>query len=363
MSDRIKVTPEQLREQSARLSSLSKQVDSIYDKANRALTLMDDALEGKFTSNMHIKARNLLTSVRTLSTSLYEGSQVADRAASAYVDADSILVKLSEESTVLKSSAQLQKSIPQMVEKPAEVDIGDYSCKVSHSEYAKLCDLWYTASKAKDPRAKFIELINTHLPPNDPLRNVAYSQLTSIRSITGFDTLIIGDGDTAIVLFAGTDIKSGGMKTTSDVIADIQLALDKMSAQEAQAIAMVSTLSEKYGKIVVAGHSLGGYLATAVTLKVSGVSECVAFDPPGRYDAHLQEIFNSKRVEKITTYEANGSPISDGLKWASGGRNQNFNTVNLDVESKGNFLNHGISQIHDAMEKSNRFAHMSNTWK
>lgn len=358
MSDRIKVTPEQLREQSAQLSSLSKQMDNIYDKANRALTLMDDALEGKFTSNMHIKARNLLTSVRTLSTSLYEGSQVADRAASAYVDADSILVKFSEESTMLKTGTQLKKTIPQMVEKPAEADIGDYSRKVTDSEYAKLCQLWYKALESEDPRAAFIELINKHLPENDPLRSVAYSQLTSINSWTGFDTLVIGDGDTAIVIFAGTDISSAG-----DLLTDINLASGQLSLQEVQAISLVEGLTEQYGKIVVTGHSLGGYLATAATLKVGGVSECVVFDPPGRYDAHLQEIFNKKRVEKITTYEANGSPISDGLKWYSAGINQNFNTVNLDVEGKDNFLNHGIKQIHEAMEKDKRFDHMSDSWK
>ncbi|MBO5869587.1 MAG: DUF2974 domain-containing protein [Clostridia bacterium] len=358
MADRIKITPAELQAQATEMKTLEVEFSDLFSGVSSELGKINKNWSPNLSHNFEGKINSAQKSFSHITQELLNGAKMADRAASSYADADSILVKLSEENTILKTATQLRKDIPQMVEKPAEVDIGDYSLKVSHSEYAKLCQLWYKALESKDPRAAFIKLINKHLQENDPLRSVAYSQLTSINSWTGFDTLVIGDGDTAIVIFAGTDISRVG-----DVVTDIKLASGQLSLQEVQAISLVEGLTEHYGKIVVTGHSLGGYLATAATLKVNGVSECVAFDSPGRYDAHLQEIFNKKRVEKITTYEANGSPISDGLKWYSAGINQNFNTVNLDVESKDNFLNHGIKQIHEAMEKDDRFAHMGDTWK
>lgn len=345
MSDRIKVTPERLREQSARLLSLNKQMDDIYSKANRALTLMDDALEGKFTSNMHIKARNLLTSVRTLSTSLYEGSQVADRAASAYVDADSILTKLNQEDTQVtraleKHTKQAEKNIAEMKEASKPVDVSNYCNNVTDAEYARLCKLSYDALKKSDPQKAFIDLLHndSYLPDNDPLKNISSKQVVVTESVTGFSAITIFDGDTAIVIFAGTNGDVG------DLVADGQLTLGKSSAQSAQAILMIEALSKQYSNIVVTGHSLGGYLATAATLKNDNITKCVAFDPPGRWDTANQNIFNGDRASKVTTYEAKGSAISK-VGFGVG------DVHDIKVEENGSFLghNHGIKQICDAL--------------
>lgn len=344
MLDRIKVTPEQLREQSTRLSSLSKQVDSIYDKANRALTLMDDALEGKFTSNMHIKARNLLTSVRTLSTSLYEGSQVADKAASAYVDADSILTKLNQEDTQVTRALdahtkQAEKNIAEMKEVSKPVDISNYCGKAIDAEYARLCQHTYTALKDPNPQKAFIDLLHNddYLPDNHPLKNISSNQVMVLDSISGFSAITIFDGDTALVVFSGTN-------ELSDWAANIQLAQGKLSAQSAQANAWIDALSTKYSNIVVTGHSLGGYLASSVTLNNSSVSKCIAFDPPGRQDSVIQNIFNHKKASKITTYEAKGSLVS---KIGTGVGN----VESLVVEENGGIFdhNHDIGKICDAL--------------
>lgn len=206
-----------------------------------------------------------------------------------------------------------------------------------------MCQIWYNALDMKDkkPKEAFMDLIRGKcLPVNDPLGNIDPSQVTVINAENGLDVVIIGEGDTAIVIFAGTDFG-----TPEDVLADVMLASGITSSQEKQAVSLIELLSEQYPNTVVTGHSLGGYLATAVTLENSSVSKCSAFDPPGRYDAGFQHLFNRNRVAKITTYEAMGSPVSDGLKLTSRGINQNVgNVINIRVSGKGNWHRHGIKE-------------------
>lgn len=236
----------------------------------------------------------------------------------------------------------------QKPEEAVSVSLDEYSRKATDAEYARLCQIWYDAldTEDKNPKEAFIDLIRgKRLPANDPLGNIDPSQVTIINSENGLDVVVIGEGDTAIVIFAGTDFG-----TPEDVLADVMLASGIASPQEKQAVSMIESLSEQYPNIVVTGHSLGGYLATAVTLKNSSVSQCIAFDPPGRYDAEFQNLFNRERVAKITTYEAMGSPVSDGLKLTSRGINQNVgNVINIRVSGKDNWHRHGIKEIGDAL--------------
>ena len=238
-----------------------------------------------------------------------------------------------------------------VAKKRVQADIGEYTESARDVNYAELCGLWYNVldKKKENPDIPYIDLILDQLPKEDPLRKIQPNQVVAVN-YAGLDALVIGDGDTAIVIFAGTDVTS-----LDDLAADAAIVAGVASVQEVLAKELIDTLSKQYSDIVVTGHSLGGYLATAVTLKNDAVSKCVAFDPPGRYDARLQSLFNGGRVSKITTYEANGSPISDALKVTSGGVNQNLGTViNLNVESENNPLNHGIKQITEALAKRDR---------
>ena len=121
--------------------------------------------------------------------------------------------------------------------------------------------------------------------------------------------------------------------------------MGKASTQSAQANALVASLSQSHSNIVVTGHSLGGYLATSAALFNSKVSECVAFDPPGRKDLLFQNILNSQQVSKIRTYEAVGSPVScDALGHQGVGDVRKIN-----VSSEGNIANHLVGHICDAL--------------
>jgi len=85
------------------------------------------------------------------------------------------------------------------------------------------------------------------------------------------------------------------------------------------------------------------------------VTKCIAFDPPGRYDTLLQNAYNKDRVERITTYEVEGSAISGGLKIISGGRNQNVGDIKkVEMSMFDDPLHHSIEHIHeDVIETEN----------
>lgn len=217
--------------------------------------------------------------------------------------------------------------------------------RAKNGEYANLCQLWYDAlgEKEKNPETAFVELIEQRLPEGHPLTKATSEQIVAIN-YAGLDAVVVGDGNTAIVIFAGTDASS-----IDDLLADGAILVGAQSLQEELAVILVDALSKRYSDIVVTGHSLGGYLATAVTLKNDSVSKCIAFDPPGRYDAWFQEIFNSEQADKITTYEAKGSIISE-VGFGVG------DVIDLRVEENGSFLghNHGIKEISDAVSTEGR---------
>ncbi len=192
----------------------------------------------------------------------------------------------------------------------AKVDIGNYVSKVSDVEFARLCSRTNKLFDKKNPAAKdFINLIkeDSYFSDHDPLKNISEEQVTVISEGSGFGAVIIEDGNNAIVIFSGTNVES---RDIGDFATDGSVLFGTWNFQGKQAIDLVNDLSKKYDNIVVSGHSLGGYLATAATLKNDSVSKCVTFDPPGRYDAVIQETFHSDRTSVITSYEARGSLIS-----------------------------------------------------
>ena len=232
-------------------------------------------------------------------------------------------------------------------------DMGAYIEKLSssgeagHAEYALLCHLFQDAEQEFDIHGEgvvesaFILKLREYLPENHPLRNISSQQMQVTRYDSGFSAVTIEDGENALVIFAGTDFSK-----INDVITDAKIFMGQTSMQTLQAKELVDELSKNHSDIVVIGHSLGGYLATATALDNDAVSQCVAFDPVGRFDADFQNLFNRTKASKVKTYVAKGSPVSyDKLGHRRIGEVEEL-TVELSWE---NWHHHGIKEICDAL--------------
>jgi len=202
--------------------------------------------------------------------------------------------------------------------------------------------LTYEALKNKKagPGQAFVDMIqnSNYITDDSSLKNIAANQIRVIDKPSGLQCFVITEGDKAVVVFAGTNGDVG------DYIADARLTAGGAPLQTQQARSLINQLEKQYGEIVVTGHSLGGHLATDVALRNSKVTKCVAFDPPGRYDALIQNSLNRDNVSKLTTYEANGSLISAvGLETG--------NVERLTVKETGNVVthNHSIKEIRNAL--------------
>lgn len=235
------------------------------------------------------------------------------------------------------------------------VDIEKYSNVASHAEYAKLCSIANKMFDSEHPsKHDFINAINptiksdeNYFSDKDPIKHIKADQVKVIDYGSGFGAVVIEDGESAMVIFAATNIGADNFwDKIADLGTDVSLALLPKNIQEKQALDLVSDLSEKYNNIVVTGHSLGGYLATSVALKNEAVSKCVTFDPPGRnyYDTVACDgEFDSDRTSVITSYEADGSVISS-VGYEVG------NVQKIEVNGKGElFGKHNIDYICESL--------------
>ena len=347
MQDILELTPELLLEQSQEMLQLRSDYENLFTNVSSDLRGMNNSWSALLSNNFSGKIgsaqkafsgtltmlQTSAESIRSVAVSLQElDAQWASKIGS---DDNTCPIDPNGPSTAAPESAPAAPS-PIM-------DVSNYSEKASHAEYAALCMLWQKAvenanSDSGDPMKYFLKNIkdSSYIPESDPLKHLTKDQLIVMESVSGFSALAILDKDTAIVTFAGTDPAQ-----VADYVADAQLVFGQPSAQSVEANALVAALSTKYSDIVVTGHSLGGYLATSATLNNDAVSSCIAFDAPGRTDAALQSLVNSKRASKVITYNAEGS----GISWV--GDHVGETPEPLDV--KENFLNHGIKEICDAL--------------
>lgn len=215
---------------------------------------------------------------------------------------------------------------------------------VPASGYAEICSLAYSAEKdKKDPGARLAKMIreSDYIPDNSPLKDITDDQVSFYESSSGFACFVIRDGESAIVVFLGTDPASWG-----DLAADGTLFFGFTPIQTLEARFLTKQITERYENVVVTGHSLGGHLATDVTLNNKDVDRCVAFEAPGRYDAKLQGWFNKEQYSKITTYNAKGSIISSAVGSTAGKEHK------VDVKLNGEMVidvNHSIKEVRNAL--------------
>ena len=333
----IKITPTELLAQASEMNALQEQYLDLFGNVNSELNKVNSNWSTNLAHNFCRKITGSSQTFLQITRELANGAKVAKSSAETFETVDSQLAKLYEDD----GSTKKPYNEATMSEIPDPVDMDFYLRNVTDAEYALLCHYWSQAAQSNNPLEDFWNRLQD-LPENDPIRELAFSQMSCVNSSTGFSAITIKDGNgNAMVIFAGTN------GDAADLFADAEVAIGSNTIQSQEAIDLVNRLSKECDNIVVTGHSLGGYLATAVTLKNKSVSNCIAFDPPGRYDAWYQNTFRDQYASKVTTYVADGSLINKvGFRVGS----VNHVPIPKELENGGALShNHGIKQISDAL--------------
>ena len=347
MQDLFELTPELLLEQSQEMFSLCSTFETLFGNITSDLNGINhswsDLLSNNFSGKLSSAQKAFSGTLVMLRNSASSAQMVAQAAQEA--DAEWASKIMGALGMSLKASGSLY--MPGGASTASgRLDVKSYCGKVTDAEYAALCMHWQrTVEKLEsgeltgDVLSNFqMALSNSkYLPDGDPMKNLSADQIEIFQSPSGLSAVAIGEGDSAIVIFAGTNFG-----TAQDVYADAQIVAGMPSLQATEAALLVKNLSAKYSNITVTGHSLGGYLATSSTLNTGVVDKCVVFDPPGRYDNLVQAVLNSEQYDKIKTYEVRGSAVSS-VGTGSG-------TVEY-VDITGDPMKHDISKICEALNK------------
>jgi uncharacterized protein YukE len=316
MSKTIQITPNELKVQAAEMSSLKSEYEAVFSGISSALRTANQNWSGAIAGNFSGKIISARNNFSFLTSALELGAQAANSSAVTYESVDSALAKLCSENTSFSEEISKAAGISnEDINDGSQITVSltDYFAHVTDAEYIKLCDWWGKASEGSTPKATFLEYIKS-LPENDPLQKLSADQIQTYIMPSGLAALSITDGKgDAIVVFAGTQGADFG-----DYFADGQHLLTFSSKQSKEANEIIESLSKSCNNIQVTGHSLGGYLATSVTLNNTSVSRCIAFDPTGRRDTIWQTITNNKQVSKISTYVAVGSTVSTPVTHITG---------------------------------------------
>lgn len=230
-------------------------------------------------------------------------------------------------------------------------------------EYALLCSYCNIASEkgnAGDMKDYFYSRL-AEFPEGHPLHAdadpakcaIGKDRIVAYKDSTGMDAVVIQvDSNNAIVVFAGTH-------DFEDKVQDAMLFIDSTPGLQLLAVPVQwlttgqpevanqlvgSLISQGYRNLYVAGHSLGGHLAVDVTLQNDRVSECFAFDAPGRGDAWYKQFFADSQARKITVYCNTGSKVS-----AVGMQIGTVIKLNVRENGSGLMVNHGIEEMIDAL--------------
>ena len=347
MSDSIKVTTGDLRNQAKSITDVAMLVSDISDRNNRAINKMTSACSFLRVGSISFCAKHLIQQLTSLIDVLNNGASKALECACAFEDAnDSLKSKFDDWYNDVKTGSATQEAL-EVTTGTVPVSLEGYLSTVTDAEYARISGIWESVCDDDDPFASFMKRLSD-LPDNDPLRYLSPDQISINNSITGMAAVAITDNSgNALVIFAGTNPKD-----FRDLLADIHLSVGMvvnpvapMTFQEMAAYKMIKELQKTHPNIVTTGHSLGGYIATSMALRFPSISKCTVFDPPGRYDTIFQDALNRDAVSKITVYEANGSTVSS----VGAGTGEMHK---LDVNENGsNFFdhNHSIDEIYHVL--------------
>ena len=321
------------------MDAIVNDMTQLFSSVTSELRLINSNWSSNLSNNFAGKITSTKKTFSELLDTISEGSAIAKTSARSFESIDSALSNAF--SDIVTTATNAFNNIIENIKEPG-LDVENCCKKVSDAEYARLCKLAYDAIKKDDPTEAFWKLLQNddYLPDNDPIKNIKLGQIDVYDSCTGFSAFVINDGDTAIVIFVGTNGDIG------DFVSDAELPLGVVNPQSIQANKLIDKIAEEHDNIVVTGHSLGGFLATSATLHNENVSECVAFEAPGRRDKWYHELFHGDRVDKVTTYNAKGSLISEVGSPIG-------DVTDVEVKESGGAIahNHSIKNLCDALNK------------
>jgi len=343
---KIQLTPSELQTQANEMQALETEYSILFTGVSSDLKNVNGNWSANLSNNFEGKINSAQNSFIQITQELMKGSKVANTCAVTFESVDSLLAKDFDNDISSENTGDV------LEETKVPVSIDNYTEKCKDAEYALLCHMIHKVRNKKDIKGEFLAELTrdgkNSLPEGSPLRNLNDEQITVTKGTDGFLAITIEDGNgNALVIYDSTDWLELG-----DLAADGNILIGNKSSQSTQAIELMEKVSKNNSNITTIGHSLGGYLATSATLKNSAVTKCVAFDPPGRYDAGFQALFNREQFNKVTTYEAVGSVVS-----AVGAEVGSYEPIFID--GKDNFC-HGIVQISNALNKQDS---MENAWK
>lgn len=343
VADRIRVSTDMLEKWARDLSMIQ---DGLSDAESilASVSFSEGAGEGirvtadqKLNNGAHIMGQNAAEVVQSLRSVLGrtsedtgEVSRALSKAAelfeSAEADNKSLLMGVEEEGEAYgdwrtatgsggMTTHQYHNHAPsdmskRAIEKKAR-EWGRKKDTISDTEYAFLASSANTACREKNSVKKkkaFMDQLS-QLPSNHPLRDVDSKQV-KVFSAMGVEGFIIElDNHNAVVVFAGTD-------DVIDFVADAGIATlsHRNPVKETQKLVadlVVGNLERRgYDNIQVAGHSLGGYLATDVAMKHKGVSECVTFDAPKHTALEVAANYSGTQDKSYRNYNPNGGIVN-----------------------------------------------------
>ena len=265
MSERIVVTTGDLRNHAKSISDVAVLVSEISGKNNNAITKMTNACSFLRVGSISFSAKHIVQRFTALMETLNRGASRALECAYAYEEASDDLKSKFNEWFDHVEIGNATQGVMEVTTDHEPMPMSDYLSKVTDAEYAKLNQIWTDVCDDEDPASAFLERLS-ELPENDPLRKLTADQISITKSISGLDAITIkGSDGNALVIFAGT-------KGFADALNDIMIVEGVAPPQEVEALAIIADLSRTHPNITVSGYALGGYLATAATLRCPAVS-------------------------------------------------------------------------------------------
>ena len=351
MGNEIKVTTGALMNHAKSISDLALFVGDVSTKNSSAINKMEDACSFLRVGGIYASANYLINQFTSLLNALNQGAAKAMGCANAYQEANDSLINEYKDWFEGVEAGEANCQVMTLSTGNPPVDLDAYLEKVPDAEYALLSKIWNDVCNSDDPLNEFLKRLS-ELPEHDPLRKITADQIMINKSYNGLSVITLTDNNSgnAIVIFSGTNDSDVG-----DYLNDFLIAKGKMSPQEIDAINLVNNLSQSYSNITVTGYSLGGYLASAATLRCPSVAKCVTFNPPGRYDYLIQKYGNGDAWSKVKTYEAGGDTVS-----SVGAAVGNLVKLNVDDNWIGPIHNHKIEAIYEALGGESA---LLNTWE